>query len=146
MKLSKNLISNSLREAQFIGSSKTSRCRPSQQSGLLAVDRSVDRPTVRFLTVGPAVDRSVDRGLDTESRSSLPVNRPVGRGQIQRAELSGGRPGRSTGPPAKQGVHVLCTSVDHPVDRPIARLTVQSTGRSQNSIFLGIKSLSFFLQ
>ena len=65
MKLSKNLVSNSPREAQFIGSSKTSRCRPSQQSALLSVDRSVDRSTVRFLTVGPAVDR----GPDTESRA-----------------------------------------------------------------------------
>jgi len=44
---------------------KTSRWRPNQQPGLLSVDRPVDRPTVKFLTVGPAVDRV----LDTESRA-----------------------------------------------------------------------------
>ena len=58
-------------------------------------------------------------------QSSLPVDR----GHFQRAELSGGRPGRSIGPPAKQAVHVLCTSVDRPIDRPLARSTVRSTGR-----------------
>ena len=36
------------------------------QNGL-SVDRPVDRPTVRILTVVPAVDRLVDRGKDTES-------------------------------------------------------------------------------
>ena len=96
---------------------KTSRWGPNQQSALLSVDRPVDRPTVGFPTVEPPVDRS----LDTESRHSLPVDRPVDRGLFQRAELSSGRPGWSTSPPAKQAVHVLCTSVDRPVDQQKAK-------------------------
>ena len=39
---------------------KTSRWGPTQQEILLLVDRPVDRPTVRFLTAVPPVDRPVD--------------------------------------------------------------------------------------
>ena len=89
-----------------------------------AVGRPPGRPANgRFLTVVPAVDRPVDRGLDTERSSSLPVERPVDRGHFQRAELSGSRPGWSTGPPSKQAVHVCArrsTDLWHgrPCDRP----------------------------
>ena len=38
-----------------------------QQTFLLPVDRAGRPPTVRFLTVGKAVDRTVDRGSQTES-------------------------------------------------------------------------------
>ena len=50
-------------------------------------------------------------------QSSLPIDRPVDWGHFQRAELSGGRPGRSTGPPAKQGCARLYTLVDRSLDR-----------------------------
>ena len=44
---------------------KSTRWKPTQQLWL-PLGRL---PTVRFLIVGPAVDRPVDRGLDTESRA-----------------------------------------------------------------------------
>ena len=46
-----------------------------QQSGLLAVDR----PTVRFLTVEPVVDRPGRPWPAYREQSSLPVDRPVDR-------------------------------------------------------------------
>ena len=77
----------------------------------LSVDRPVDRPTVRFLTVVPAVYRPVDRSLDTESRLSVRSTGPVDWGFPESRALW-----RSTDPvdrPSSQaGVHVLCTSVD----------------------------------
>ena len=62
-----------------------------------STNRSTGGTIVRNLTVVSPVDWPVDQDLDTKSKSSLPVDRPVDRGQIQRAGLSGGRPGRSTG-------------------------------------------------
>ena len=108
--------------------------------------RLTDRPTVRFLTIVPSVNRPVDRGLDIESRSSLPVDRPVNRGQIQRAELSGGRPSRLTGPPAKQAVHVYAHRSTRLVDQLLSWSTVRSTGRRPGPTFSGIKTWSFYLQ
>ena len=91
---------------------------------LLSVNRPVDRPTVRFLTVVPPVDRPIDRGLDTESRSSLPVDRPINQDRIPRAELSGGRLARSFGHPAKQAVHVCAHLSPGPVDRQQRQLLI----------------------
>ena len=136
-KLTSNLMENSPREPQFIGLQNLAV--RVQSAADAAVGRPADRPpTVGFFTVEPPVDRPVDRGLDTDSRSSLPVDRPVDRGQIQRAcslpvdrpvdrdqfqraKLSGGRPGRSTGPPAYKACAHSCASVDRPVDRQKAR-------------------------
>ena len=72
----------------------------------LSVDRPVDRPTVIFQTVEPSVGRSIDRGQDTESKSLCPVDRLVARGLSREQSSLDGRPGRSTGPPARTGVHV----------------------------------------
>ena len=89
---------------------------------------AVGRPANgQFLTVMAAVDRPVDRGLDIESSSSLPVDRPVDRGHFQRAELSGGRPGRSTGPLAKQ-------SLGRPPSRPRPFLESRALWWSTRSI------------
>ena len=137
---------------------KSRRWVPNQQSGLLAVDRPVDRPTVRFLTVesavdrclanGPAVDRPVDQAISREQRHS--DGRPaLGRARLCTSVDRYGRPtsdsvdrpvdraifreqklsgGQPRGQPA-QPVHVLCTLVDRPVDRPLSRSTVRATGR-----------------
>ena len=108
---------------------KYGRWRPTQQEILLSVDRPVDRPTVRFLTVVPVVDWPVNRDLNIESSSSPPIDR----GHFQRAELSGGRSGRSTGPPAYRACARSCTSVDRTgrptstsVDRPVDRQKARS--------------------
>ena len=118
--------------------------RPAESSALCisSVDRAVDRPTVKFITIEPT-GRPLSRpSLDPESNGSL-AGRSLGRpeldtesralcrstGRSTRAfsreqKLSGSRPTRSTGPPAWLGV-CLCTSVDRigrptsaPVDRP----------------------------
>ena len=105
----KNLRENSPQMPQFIELKKTSRW---SQVGL-SVDRPIDRLTVRNLTVVPAVDRPVDRGLDTESRLSVRSTGPVDRGLSREQSSLDGRPGRSTGPPARTGVHV-----GRPLGRP----------------------------
>ena len=110
----KNLRENSPQMPQFIGLEKLT---VESQIGL-SVDRPVDRPTVRNLTVVPAIDRPVDRGLDTESRLSVRST-----GAFQRAEALCGRPGRSTGPPARTGVHVCARRSTDSVDRLQARST-----------------------
>ena len=97
---------------------KTSHWGPNQQLMLLSVDRPVDRPTVKFLTVEPAVDRPVDRGTGTESRALCRST-----GAFQRAEALCSRPSRSTGPPAV----LACTSVDRP-GRPTSS-SVDRSGR-----------------
>ena len=90
-------MENSPQKSQFIGLEKLA------VGGLtdLSVDRPVDRPTVIFQTVVPSVDRSVDRGQDTESKPLCPVDRPVDRGLSREQSSLDGRPGRSTGPPAR---------------------------------------------
>jgi len=92
----------------------------------LSVDRPVDRPTVIFQTVKPSVDRSVDRGQDTESTALCPVDRSVDQGLSREQSSLDGRPGRSTGPPARTGVHICAR-------RSTARsadFRLRSTGRS----------------
>ena len=92
---------------------KISHCRPDQQSALLAVDRPIDWPMVKFLTVEPAIDRPgrpwpgteiralcrltdpVDRGFP-ESRSSLAVDRPSSQSWRARLCTSVDRLGRPT--------------------------------------------------
>ena len=65
------------------------------------------------MTVEPPVDRPVDWSLETDSRSSLPVDR----GHFQRADALGGRPTRSTGFPANWLVHICAHRSTGPVDR-----------------------------
>ena len=66
----KTLGQNSLREPLFIGFQEYSRWGPEMVIFDLLVDRSVDRPTVIFLTVEPPIDRPrqirllVDRPVD----------------------------------------------------------------------------------
>ena len=94
--------------------------------GLLAADRPIVRPTVRFLTVVLAVDRSVDHKLANDPA----VDRPVDWAIFREQRLSGGRPAL--------GCARLCTSVDRPVDRPLARSTVRSAGKRPKTVILGI--------
>ena len=100
----KNLRENSPQMPQFIELKKTSRW---SQDGL-SVDRPVDRPTVRNLTVVPAVDR----GLDTESRLSVRSTGPVDQGFPEsRSSLAVDRVGR----PALQ--YCLACTTSSSVDR-----------------------------
>ena len=112
---------------------KTNRWGLNQQSGLLAVDRSVDRLTVRFLTVEPAVDWPVDRCLANSPAIDRPVDLAISREQ----RLSGDRP---CGRPVF-GCARLCTSVNHPVNQLLAR----STCRRPAQQFSGIKNLAFYI-
>ena len=100
-------------KAPFYRARKTSRWGLTE----LSVDRPVDRPTVIFQTVEPSVDRSVDRGQDTESKSLCPVDRSVDRGLSREQSSLDGRPGRSTGPPARTGMHVCARRSTGSVDR-----------------------------
>jgi len=87
--------------AQFIGLQKL------VVGGLkeLSVDRSVDRQRSEIRPLGLRSTGPVDRASGTENRFS--VGRPLGRPGFSREQkLSGGRPGRSTGPPVHKGVHV----------------------------------------
>ena len=108
----------------------------------LSVDRPVDRPTVRFLTVEPAVDRPGRPRPGYRKQALCPVDRPDrplpgtenrvlcrSTGAFQRAEALW----RSTDPvdrPSSQaGVHVCaCRSTDS-VDR-LGRPTSSSVDRS----------------
>ena len=74
-------------------------------------------------------------GLDTESNSFLPVDRPVDRGHFQRAKLSGGRPGRSTGLPAKRLCARLCTSADR-TSRPTSAVVNRPVDRQNSQVKL----------
>ena len=138
---------------------KYGRWRPTQQESLLLVDSQVDRPTVRFPTVVPPVDRPVDRGLDTESRAlcrSTAAGRPAN-GQIS-DRCATGRPGgrprpgyreqsslpvdrpvdRATGPPAKWPVHVCAHRLTRPVDRLLPRSNCPVNRQKARSQILGI--------
>ena len=110
---------------------KYSRCRAYQLLMLLSVDRPVDLPTVKFLTV--ATCQSTARS--TVPRFRPPVDRPVDRGQIRSTGLLASWP---------------CTFCAH-------RSTTQSTdfwlgqpaGRLPDSLVskcLGLKTWSFYLQ
>ena len=103
------LEKNNVQTPKFIGLEKLA------VGGLteLSVDRPVDQPTVRFLTVEP----SVDRGQDTESTALCPVDRSVDRGLSREQSSLDGRPGRSAGPPARTGVHVCARRSTGSVDR-----------------------------
>ena len=56
-------------------------------------------------------------------QNSLQVDRPGRLGLSREQKLSGGRPGRSTGPPTRTGVHVCARRSIVPVDRLLARST-----------------------
>ena len=91
-----------------------------QQKNLLSVYRPVDRPTVEFPTVVPSVDRPVDRGQIQRaySLSSRPPGRP---GPFQRAELSGRSTGSVDRPSARSRRAHLYTSIDR-AGRPTSEL------------------------
>ena len=106
-----NLKRNRPSESIFIGFPKYSRWDPDQAQNGLSVDRRVDRPTVRFLTIG-----DVSRPTCRLTKGRLPIGRPPGRLRPEPESLLSGRSiGRSTGadPESK-----LSGSVDRPVDRP----------------------------
>ena len=110
----------------------------------LPVDRPVDRPTVKFLTVEPTGRLPGRPGLDPESNGSL-AGRPPGRPDLDtESRLSVRSIARSTGgfsreqsslavdrPPQLGCVHTLCTSVDWPGRPPTA--TVDRSGRPADS-------------
>ena len=72
-------------------------------------------------------------------RLDLPVDRPVDRGQIQRAKLSGRSTAQSTVPQAKWSCMFLYTSVDRPIDRLLSLSTGRSTARRPGLKFWGLK-------
>ena len=119
---------------------KTSRYRPNQQLMLLPVDLlSVDQPTVKFLIVVPPVDRPIDRGrIQRAELSGRLTARSIGARSRELCSLDGRSPGRPAHQPI--GVNVLCTSVDRPVDRLLARLTVRLTGRRPGLKYFGNKT------
>ena len=77
--------------------------------------------------------------VDRTQVFDLLVDSSVDRGKNQRALLFG----QSTGPQARALCMLLCTSVDHSVDRPLVRLTDRSTARSPRSGFKGFETWSF---
>ena len=109
---------------------------PTQQEILLSVDRPVDRPTVKFMTV--AACRSTAWSIDLRLW-------PIGRS-----------PGRSRPDPESKALSTIDQSVDRPssqnwqctflhIGRPPGRATlVRSTGRSTarrpGQPFIGIKT------
>ena len=111
--LLKNLVKQ-LKRGQIYYPSKSSRWQQAKGIFALPVDRAVDRPTVKFMTVEPT-GRPLGRlGLDPESNGSL-AGRPHGRPKLdtesralcrstgafsREQRLTGGRPIRSTGQPA----------------------------------------------
>ena len=81
-------------------------------------------------------------GLDTESSSSLPVDR----GHSQRAELSGRSTARSTGPPAQAACAFCARRSARPVDRLLPRSTGPVDRQTASSVFLGFKNSGFYFQ
>ena len=75
----KNLRENNSQIPQFI---ELEKLTVGSQVGL-SVNRPIDRPTVRILTVEPAIDRPVDRGTGTESRALCRSTGPVDRGFLE---------------------------------------------------------------
>ena len=105
----------------------------------LPVDRPVDRPTVIFMTVVPPVDWAWKQRVT----ALCPVDHPIDRNWLQRAELSAGRPG-----PFPESITLWM--VDRLVDRPTnpwlrARLCTSVDWQTAWSNILGIKNLSFYL-
>ena len=94
----------------------------------LADDRWDFQSTGRSIKPRSKTYQSTSRSTKAESESiSLwPVDRSVDRGQIQRVNFLNRSTAWSTSPQAR----VVCTSVDHSVDRLLARLTGQSTAKS----------------
>jgi len=118
---------------------------------LVVGPRQQKKSTVGRLPGRPSNGQKSDRcasgrpGLDTESNSSLPVDRPVDRGHFQRAKLSDGRPGRSIGLPAHGCVHVCAHRSTGPVDRLLPRSTGPVDRQTASTNNLGIENLSFCL-
>ena len=77
---------------------------------------------------------------------SLPVDRPGRPGLSREQKLSGSRPGRSTGPPAKAGVHVCARRSTVPVDRLQARSTGLVDRQKPGHVIFGIKRLVILAQ
>ena len=108
---------DSLGEAPTKDKTKYSRWQLVSRHCLLSVDRAGRPPTVRFPTVGKAIDRMVDRCSQTESDHSLSVDRTGRPEQTDSSALSASRLGRSI------DVHT-CTLVHvgrppgRPPDRP----------------------------
>ena len=75
----KIVVENQLNCGVFIAPNKISPLAVAKVRNDLPVDRPVDRPTVIFMTV-VATGRPPGRpGLETESKGSLSVDRPVDR-------------------------------------------------------------------
>ena len=107
----------------------------------LPVNRAVDRPTDKFITVEPTIRPLGRPGLDLESNGSLAC-RPLGRSELDtESRVSAGRPVGRPGPfpesrsslavdrpgrPAHQPgcVHILCMSVNRAIDRPEIRCSL----------------------
>ena len=87
----------------------------------------VDRPNGHFYDRCASGRPPGRPGLDSESSSSLPVDR----GHFQRAELSGRSTARSTGPPALD----ICTSCARRSTGPVDRLLPRSTGRQPGQTY-----------
>ena len=84
---------------------------------------------------------------DLEQRAELSAGRPArSTGAFQRAEALCGRPGRSTGPPARTGVHVCARRSTDSVDRLQARSTDPVDRQKRDQTNLGIENLVFICQ
>ena len=132
----------------FISSQKSARWQAGKGRNALLVDRLVDRSTVIFMTVEPPLDHPVDRTwiqrADALCRSTA---RSTGASSRKQSSLAVDRVGR---PATSLHCHArLCTSVnwtgppnstllDRPVDRQKAR---SNNNRDKKLIFLSsIKS------
>ena len=117
----KILEKNNAQTPKFIGLEKLA-------VGVCQNCRSTARSTGQRSYFRPLCHRSTDRSTEARiQRASLcSVGRPVDRGLSREQSFLDGRPGRSTGPPARTGVHVCAR-------RPTARSTafrLRSTSRS----------------
>ena len=104
---------------------KYSHWQPVQQTFLLPVDRAGRPPTVKFPTVGKAVDRTIDRETQTESKHSLSVDWAGRPKQTESSALSASRSEWSTDVQTCTLVHV---------GRPPGRPTEQFCSASGSTV------------
>ena len=92
-----------------------------------------------------AVSLSGRPGLSRE-QSSLPVDRPSRPGLSREQKLSGGRPGRSTSPPAKLACMFCARRSTNSIDRLLARSTGPVDRQNPEQGFMGLENLAFYFQ
>jgi len=118
-----------------VGSWKGLKCPSSRPTNDHIFDRWAHRST-----------GSVDR--DWIQRAELSAGRPTrSTGAIPREQSSlDGRPTRSTGPPAQAGVHACARRSIAPVDRLLLRSTGPVDRQTASLAIIGLKNLGFYYQ